>query len=221
MDYRKEAIFMDIGKHHFRLGMRTLKTSLAVVLCLLFNHFTNFGSPMVTSVSAVFAMRENITSAFTFGKSRILGNALGGGAALIFFLVAQHIQRTFLLQLIAVPLFIIFIIVLSDAFGNNAGIVGAIATFLIIALSTSGQKLDTVQFALERVIDTFVGTFIAIGVNAFIKPPDTEHKEEVVSDELETLYAQVATLQERIKTLEALDAELKAEEIAEEDHNKK
>ena len=161
---------MRIGKIRFRLGLRTLKTAFSVFLCILFYHLTHYGSPMITAGSAVFAMREDISSSLSFGKSRIIGNTTGGIAALSYFFLEQYIPNQFTLQAVAIPALIVCIIIVLDGLDNNVGIIGAVATFLIIALSIpSGDKIN---YAFERVIDTFIGTFIAMGVNSFIKRPE-------------------------------------------------
>lgn len=184
---------MKIGQFHFRLGLRTVKTALSVAVCLLFYHFTHFGSPMVTAIAAVFALRENISSTYSFGKSRIIGNTLGGVAALTYFALESYASNTFLLQLIGIPLLIILIIVFSDGINNNTGIIGSIATFLIIALS--GPTTNKIAYAIERVVDTFIGTFIAIGVNSLIKPPKKEKIIELV-DEIDILEKQITKLED-------------------------
>lgn len=74
---------MQFGR--FRLGMRTIKSALAVFLCILFFHLTQRGIPMIAALSAVFSLRQDLTKTVSFGKSRIIGNTLGGTLAIIFF----------------------------------------------------------------------------------------------------------------------------------------
>ena len=47
---------MQFGR--FRLGMRTIKSALAVFLCILFFHLTQRGIPMIAALSAVFSLRQ-------------------------------------------------------------------------------------------------------------------------------------------------------------------
>lgn len=75
---------MQFGR--FRLGMRTIKSALAVFLCILFFHLTQRGIPMIAALSAVFSLRQDLTTTVSFGKSRIIGNTLGGTLAIIYFL---------------------------------------------------------------------------------------------------------------------------------------
>ena len=61
---------MQFGR--FRLGMRTIKSALAVFLCILFFHLTQRGIPMIAALSAVFSLRQDLTTTVSFGKSRII-----------------------------------------------------------------------------------------------------------------------------------------------------
>ena len=76
---------MEFGR--FRLGMRTIKSALAVFLCILFFHVTDRGLPMIAALSAVFSLRQDLTTTVSFGRSRIIGNSIGGFLGIIYFLV--------------------------------------------------------------------------------------------------------------------------------------
>ncbi len=76
--------------------------------------------------------------------------------------------------MIGVPIGVILIIVFCDLTNYNNGIIGASAAFLIIYFSIPTD--ETVLYAFARIVDTFIGTFIAISVNRLIpggpKPSD-------------------------------------------------
>ena len=80
---------------NFRFGMRTFKSALAVMLCILIFHLTNRGEPMIAALSAVFSMRQDLPTTLSFGKSRILSNSLGGSLAIIYILIQNQFQFQF------------------------------------------------------------------------------------------------------------------------------
>lgn len=84
---------MQIGR--FRLGMRTIKTALAVMLCILLFHVTDRGSPLIAALAAVFSLRHDLTTSISFGRSRVLGNSLGGLLALIFYYIQAFLKMIF------------------------------------------------------------------------------------------------------------------------------
>lgn len=199
---------MEIGP--FRLGMRTIKTALAVFICILFFHFTGRGNPMIAAIAAVFSLRQDLTTSLSFGKSRIIGNSLGGFLALIFILVQGYFSHAFLVEAIVLPLLVIVAIVVSDASNNNLGIITAIATLLLIALSV--PQGESIYYVLERVVDTFIGTFIGIGLNFFIQAKPIETKRAIDED--------LAELAKKEQELEELRNKIQAK-ITTQQHPKK
>lgn len=188
---------MEFGR--FRLGMRTIKSALAVFLCILFFHVTDRGLPMIAALSAVFSLRQDLTTTVSFGRSRIIGNSIGGFLGIIYFLVKNYFHNDFLVELFLLPVLVVIVIVVSDGINNNSGIISAIATLLLIALSV--PQGESSLYAIQRVLDTFIGTFIAIGINFFLRPPETEKKEELVEDLVE-LQKKEAWLRENLAEVE-------------------
>ena len=192
---------MEFGR--FRLGMRTIKSALAVFLCILFFHVTDRGLPMIAALSAVFSLRQDLTTTVSFGRSRIIGNSIGGFLGIIYFLVKNYFHNDFLVELFLLPVLVVIVIVVSDGINNNSGIISAIATLLLIALSV--PQGESSLYAIQRVLDTFIGTFIAIGINFFLRPPETEKKEELVEDLVELqkkealIIENLAEVEEQIK----------------------
>lgn len=184
-------IIMELGQ--FRLGMRTVKTGIAVAICILIFHYSGRGTPMIASLSAVFALREDVETTVKFGKSRILGNSIGALIAALFIFIQGQLGSSFLIELIGIPFCIMFIIIICDGINYNSGIIGAIATLLIIYFSIPNN--ETFIYALERVGDTLIGTFIAITINHLIRTPAHEEVKEIKAD-LKTLDEEKAELEE-------------------------
>ncbi|WP_313630134.1 aromatic acid exporter family protein [Enterococcus devriesei] len=180
---------MQIGR--FRLGMRTIKTALAVMLCILLFYLTDRGSPLIAALAAVFSLRQDLTTSISFGRSRVLGNSLGGLFAMIFYYIQSLFKNDFYVELFLLPFFVILVIVLSDGINNNSGIISAIATMLLIALSI--PQGESILYALNRVLDTFIGTIIAISLNGVISP-QTDEKEKQIKEDLVELRKKEADL---------------------------
>jgi uncharacterized membrane protein YgaE (UPF0421/DUF939 family) len=198
---------MQLGR--FRLGMRTIKTAIAVMLCILLFRFLNRGQPLIAALSAVFSLRQDLTTTLSFGKSRVLGNSIGGATAIVYFFVKHYFHNDFLIELFVLPALVAFIIVISDGINNNSGIISGIATMLLITLSV--PQGESIIFALDRVLDTFIGTLIAIFINFVLRPPEKEKEEEIKED--------LVVLQERESKLKAMLADTQ-EEIAKQQETK-
>lgn len=151
----------------FRLGWRTVKSGIAVFLVVLTCWFWKRDGIQIAALAAVFSLREDFDQSVHFGLSRLLGNAIGGAYALSFFLLSDWVQNPFWVTLICLPIFTMLTIMTNVAMNNSSGVISGVATMLIIALSIPPGSSGV--YALTRVLETFIGVFIAILVNADIK----------------------------------------------------
>lgn len=148
----------------FKLGMRTLKSGIAVFLVILLFHLTGRdGGVQIAALAAVFSLREDFGKSINFGTSRILSNSIGGFYALLFFILCDSFPNHFLVTLIFVPIFTMLTIMTNVSINNTTGVISGVATMLIIVLSIPAG--DSIIYALTRVFETFVGVFVAILVN--------------------------------------------------------
>ncbi|MGY3703493.1 FUSC family protein [Vagococcus martis] len=194
------VVKMVIGK--YRIGLRTLKTAIAVMCCIIFFHITHRGSPMVATLAAVFALREDMSTTMSFGKSRILGNTIGGISGILYYLCLLKLPNQSIGEIFLVPFFVLVTITISIRLKNEKGIIGGVATLLFLCFSI--PKTSSFTYAIDRVIDTFIGTLFAILWNYLIKSP-LEDKEETLEEKKEQLAIkkrEVASLEEEIDSME-------------------
>ena len=62
----------------FKLGLRTLKSGIAVFLVILLFKLVGWQGVNIAALTAVFSLREDFDKSVHFGASRILGNSIGG-----------------------------------------------------------------------------------------------------------------------------------------------
>ena len=184
---------MHIG--HFRLGMRTFKTALSVVICVLLFNVLGRDNPLIATITAVVSLRQDMTSTVSIGKERILGNTVGSIAAMVYLVVQHFFPQTLLLQLLLLPILVAIVVIFQDGIDNNSGIITGIATLILITLST--PEGESVIVALDRIVDTFIGVGVAIFLNTVIKPPETEEQREIEND-LTQLKEQEQELQDEL-----------------------
>lgn len=147
----------------FKLGMRTFKSGLAVFLVILLFKLIGRDGMQIAALAAIFSLREDFDKSVHFGTSRILGNSIGGFYALLFFLLNDWLNGSWWVGLVFIPMFAMLTIMTNVALSNESGVISGSATMLIIALSIPAG--DSITYALTRVLETFVGVFIAIVVN--------------------------------------------------------
>lgn len=147
----------------FKLGMRTLKSGVAVFIVLLLFGFYSRQGAQIAALTAVFSLREDFDKSVHFGTSRILGNSIGGCYALIFVIIDQWFQERFLVTLFLIPICVMLTIMTNVAMNNKAGIIGGVSALLIISLSIPSE--NAIRYVFVRIFETFIGVFIAILVN--------------------------------------------------------
>ena len=151
-------------KSKFRLGMRTMKTGIAVFIVLLIFGMFGWKGLQIGALTAVFSLREDFDKSVHFGTSRILGNSVGGFYALLFYLLGNLLDDQFWVTLVFVPICTMLTIMTNVAMNNKAGVIGGVSAMLIITLSISPE--DTTLYVFARVFETFMGVFVAILVNS-------------------------------------------------------
>ncbi|MGX6961589.1 FUSC family protein [Vagococcus xieshaowenii] len=185
---------MTVGQ--FRLGYRTMKTVLAVSICILVFSFFDNHTPVIACLSAIVALREDMPKTYSFGGLRVLGTIVGSIAAVLYYFMQQPFENKDLATFLLIPFFVGLLIVVNDGLNLNKGIVASEATFLIIVFTIPQNQ--ALIYIFERTFDSFVGVFIALTINRLIKPP---------AESLE----QQPTAKEKIVLLEQELAELKQE----------
>lgn len=171
----------------FRLGLRTLKTVLALVLIIIVMKLTGRGDSgtMIAGVSAVVVLRDSFKGTVKAAPARLIGQALGGALAILYFALYEASGYHFLIKVLLIALSVLAIIVLLDGFNFNAGIVGGNATFLMIVLSIPVGS--AISYSIDRVFDSFIGVLIAIIINAFLVEDGLVKIEKKVEDVIEKI----------------------------------
>lgn len=152
-------------------GMRTCKTVLAVLFTSLFMKYVLHDTPFFACIGAVVAMERTLSSSFKAVVIRNVGTLTGG---LVGIAVSSFTQNIALISLGLVPM-----IYINNRVGKRESIVpGAIVYFAVAYLNTMDTAL---YYGLRRILGTFIGSLIGIGVNALLFPPKPE---ELATDPL-------------------------------------
>lgn len=151
----------------FRLGLRTLKTGVSVMLIIVIFHFFQ-RPPFIAALSCIFALRETWDNTIHFSKIRLMSNTVGGAFALLFFWSRQATHNAPWVSMILLPIFVMVVIVILDAMNYNKGVIGGLAALLMISLTIPLNA--TTNYVFQRITDTFIGVIFAIAVNRYHVP---------------------------------------------------
>ncbi len=153
---------MDFKK--YRIGMRTIKTGLAVAIGLLIADLFNIQGPLFVGIGAISTMQSSVSQSFVMGKNRMLGTVMGAIVALLF---ALYLPRN--------PFFLGLGIIIVIHILNLLDWKKSISLSAIVFLAVSNNHgLAMAPYATSRVLDTFIGIVIAVLVNYFVAAPNND-----------------------------------------------
>lgn len=152
-------------------GLRIIKTSIAVFICLVFFDLINYDNPIYAAIACILTMRTSIAETGQSGFDRIVGTILGGAISLIVLLLPlENVYRPLVLAGA-----VLVDMVISKWF-NFRGPVYSMSgvIILIILLSHNDSSQTALTYVSLRVAETMVGILIALAVNRFINPKGTD-----------------------------------------------
>ncbi|MDO9492439.1 aromatic acid exporter family protein [Acetobacterium sp.] len=157
------------------IGMRNIKTMLAVFICVVVFAIMGPGfNPLVAAIAAVITMGPSIENSIETGWNRILGTAFGGAAGMLGIFAANLIPYEFAYVFI-IPLGIMGLIYLCNNINKSGAIVITCVVFLIL-MTTYPRDAGIYMLAILRLLETSFGIIVAFLINRFIKVPECDEK---------------------------------------------
>ncbi|MBQ6820222.1 MAG: FUSC family protein [Clostridium sp.] len=155
-----------------KIGLRTIKTALAVFCCLLF-----FPSePFFACLTAVFCVQDTVSNSINIAINRGLGTILGAILGLLFLIICRFFVFNIdiyilakLLMYLTISIGIITVIYICNLINKQGAI--NISCIAFLAVTTTHAFTDPIYYAVNRIIETLFGILVALLVNKFILPP--------------------------------------------------
>lgn len=163
----------------YRPGFRAIKSCVSVFFCLLLGFFLGNEHATYAAISAIVCTQITYEDSKLTGLRRLVGTALGGAAG---FIVLEYARRLPYyrewLYVIVIPLGMLFLIYLCNVIFQRQAVVICCVVFLSIAVSFDRSSLDTVSYALNRVLSTSSGVLVALAVDRILP---SKREEETIS----------------------------------------
>lgn len=158
------------------IGMRIVKTSLAVMLCLALGRLLGWPAPVYACIAATMTLRETVGDSVKYSVTRSLATLFGGVIGmLILGLNVTTLNPWIQIPVIglAVMLTIYFTVLVKRP--DTTGL--AVIVLLIIVLDHADDKYI---YALRRIIETILGIVVAVGINRFINFKSDGQKSDLI-----------------------------------------
>lgn len=149
------------------VGMRTLKTALAVFICLGIALISGYQNPLYACIATVVCMQVTTEKTWDYGKARLVGTGIGGFVGIFFVWIISGIPAPLdQLNLIFIPIGIIIGMMICNTISMKDAC--AICGVTVMAVMFNHPQTDRYLYALMRTLETGVGAVVAILINRFI-----------------------------------------------------
>lgn len=163
----KETIEKENKKVKF-IGMRVIKTVIAVYSCFLISFIRN-GIPFYSAIAAILCMQNNHSNSFQAGRSRMIGTLIGGiyGFLAIVLIDYVNIELFNYIHYLVLSLILIPIIYTNVLLKVNSSTYISCVVFFSITVSHGGD-MSPIYFTLNRIVDTTIGIVVSLIVNVIM-----------------------------------------------------
>lgn len=166
-----------------KIGMRIVKSAVAVFLCFAIYLIRGDGIPFYSAIAAVLCMQPDVSNSWRVAFNRIVGTFIGGFFGMVVMLVEQRfippelpIAKYMLISFMIIPLIYCSVLVKKPTASYITCVV-----FMSITVS-HGLDANPYLFAMNRILDTLIGIFVSLGVNMFHLPRRKNSQILFVSD---------------------------------------
>lgn len=156
--------------HLPRVGMRLIKTSLAVLGCFVIHFLRDEqGVPVFATIAALMCMQTQVENSIQSAFNRIIGTGIGAVFALpVVFLMHEipwevRILRYALIAAALIPVMYMTVVLKRRGAADIAGMV-----LLSVCLSNAGQP--PYMDAINRSVETIIGILVSLAVNSMHLP---------------------------------------------------
>ena len=148
------------------LGLRSIKTALAVTLTALFYALLPDRNPTFACIGAIFGLGSDMEDSWRSGGNRLFGTVIGGFIGMWLYWIEHKIVPTGNYYLCLPFLFFgILILVSFSVLFRWPGAVQPGGVVLCIILYNTPP--NHISYALDRMLDTGIGVVVAFLINLF------------------------------------------------------
>ena len=150
------------------IGLRNIKTTLSVLICLLFYHFTGLDGVMIATVTAIICMQDSVEKSLINGKNRMISIGMGTIIAMVFLYMNRYFDNAYL-AIVSVGVGVMTLIMICNLLKRNSAIIMGCVVFLSIMLG--GSNTDPFVYSMNQLLNTCLGVCVAVMVNHFVLNP--------------------------------------------------
>lgn len=169
-----------------KVGLRNIKTAIAVFICLLVLTLLKSDRYFYACIAAVISMQSSVYDSFVAGRNRMRGTTIGAVTGITLAYIGQN-------NIILTTLGVIIVIYLCNIFEFKKSV--PIACIVFLAIMTNLDDMTPLVYGTKRLLETFLGIIVSVLVNFFIFPPEvTENlnkKYNIMKEDVNEIFKDV------------------------------
>ena len=173
---------------HYRIGLRALKSSMAVFLCFLVDLILHGDNVFYSAIAAIICMQPTPEKSIDVGINRFIGTLIGGLLGFVILKIADFIPYYEYTYLLVIPLCMLIAIYVCNVIDKKDSVSICCVVYLSVVTNFARTTPNTELYVIDRIIETTIGIIIAVIVNKEIKRCsncDTDTPEATAPDEKE------------------------------------
>lgn len=163
---------------HIKLGMRTIKTLIAVAICIISLSFFGVEDPFFACIATIFVIQGDKDGSVKNAKNRVWGTVFGSIMSNIVLVCLNFLPYNAYVQTLATCLSIFLLIQVALYFNKPAAIFPGCIVICAILCTTTNINIP-LWYGLKRTIYTMYGAIIGLLVNLYVFPYDPNAPKEV------------------------------------------
>ena len=158
----------------YKIGMRNIKTAVAVGICLLTVQLIGLISSVIgldkeingiqAALAATICMKSSLQNTLKTGLDRTIGTVIGSAMGVLFLMLGGIIPDVLFVLLVTAG--VVVIIYLCNVLRLQASIPISVVVYLIILIGR--RDISPLMYGLVRLVETVFGIFVAYVVNRFL-----------------------------------------------------
>lgn len=148
---------------HYHIGLRTVKTGLAVMIALFLDTLRPASLPIFAAIGAIVVMSRTLSDAITAATTQLAGITCGALAGCLFALLFPNDRY------VAIGLGLILLIPLCHPLRIGFAVPLTCIVFVSVCLYDPARGTP-VAYAINRFLDTSIGLATGFVINAVVKP---------------------------------------------------
>lgn len=149
-----------------KIGMRNIKTSVAVLIDLLIFQVLGIENPFYACIASVICMQQTVEETVKTGKNRIIGTSIAAIAGIFVYYIGENVlgSKSYILL---IPLGVMLLIKLCVLLGVQSS--ASICCIVFISIQTTHRIYgDNDIYPISRIIETFIGIAVSTVVNKYM-----------------------------------------------------